>query len=421
MDEDLWLLEESAYFNVCDIRPHDAQSSENQEAIALVWWMNVVMLPAIAVLGFLCNLLNLLVLTSNKAARRMPSWHFLVALALFDSLFLFFATLEVTPASLHTFLASPTLNSFYTRSVLYVRTMASTFFRASILIVVAFNLERYVCVCRPLWAHRMCTSRVSKTAVFVSFVVAFACSLQWPLVYKAVKCWDGGKEHEYYVITMSDNPTLQTYFTIMNYISLIIFNLLPICLLLVLNIQLVRTLRQVVDQDRRRSSGADTEGMLQQVQLNEESGASRLNANTMLLAVVLLLFLCIGPQAPARLLADYYGLYHVNVVIYMSISQLLVFLNASLNFCLYCLVSKRYRSLLRESLRKLLSKQEKWCVWPGIQLKSKFSALLLSPNTFMTEEHLMMVDHRARESTPVPHFGEYAVLTCPAPSSCTQL
>lgn len=32
----------------------------------------------------------------------------------------------------------------------------------------------------------------------------------------------------------------------------------------------------------------------------------------------------------------------------------LVFLNASLNFCLYCVVSKRYRSLMRITVKRLL-------------------------------------------------------------------
>jgi hypothetical protein len=67
---------------------------------------------------------------------------------------------------------------------------------------------------------------------------------------------------------MSDSPTLQTYFQITNYISLAVFNILPIALIFGLNIRLVQTLRQVVDQDRRRSSGGDTQQMLPHVQLN---------------------------------------------------------------------------------------------------------------------------------------------------------
>lgn len=78
-------------------------------------------------------MLNLLILTSNETARRMPSWHLLVALALFDSLFLIFATIEVTPMSIPWLIGSPFFNLIYTNIALYVRTCASTFYKASIL------------------------------------------------------------------------------------------------------------------------------------------------------------------------------------------------------------------------------------------------------------------------------------------------
>uniref|UniRef100_A0A1I7T9B5 G_PROTEIN_RECEP_F1_2 domain-containing protein n=2 Tax=Caenorhabditis tropicalis TaxID=1561998 RepID=A0A1I7T9B5_9PELO len=71
-----------------------------------------------------------------------------------------------------------------------------------------------------------------------------------------------------------------------------------------------------------------------------------------------MLFFCVGPQAPARLLFDIYGQYHPKAILYMCLSQQLVFLNASLNFCLYCVVSKRYRSLMKQTLKKFLHKLE---------------------------------------------------------------
>lgn len=61
--------------------------------------------------------------------------HLLVALAVCDSLFLLFATLEVTPMSTSIVMSSPVLNRTYTKVVLYVRTFASTFYKASILYV----------------------------------------------------------------------------------------------------------------------------------------------------------------------------------------------------------------------------------------------------------------------------------------------
>ena len=53
---------------------------------------------------------------------------------------------------------------------------------------------------------------------------------------------------------------------------------------------------------------------------NQQNGSNS-NANAMLFAVVLLLFVCIGPQAAARLLYEWHGIYHANSVLYTCISQ----------------------------------------------------------------------------------------------------
>ncbi|KAL3077154.1 hypothetical protein niasHS_013148 [Heterodera schachtii] len=134
----------------------------------------------IATVGLLCNGLNLLVLATSEA-RRMPSWHLLVSLALFDSLFLLFAVLELTPTSLLPTL-SPHLISVHTRVVLIIRMFASTFYKASILIVVAFNVERYLCVCRPLWAHRariLVGGGKALAVVGGALALGMICSVQW--------------------------------------------------------------------------------------------------------------------------------------------------------------------------------------------------------------------------------------------------
>ncbi|VDM59889.1 unnamed protein product [Angiostrongylus costaricensis] len=49
-----------------------------------------------------------------------------------------------------------------------------------------------------------------------------------------------------------------------------------------------------------------------------------------------------------------FGQYHARAIIYTCISQQLVFLNAAMNFALYCLVSKRYRILMRQTIKRLL-------------------------------------------------------------------
>ncbi|KAL3120743.1 hypothetical protein niasHT_008035 [Heterodera trifolii] len=146
-------------YEAADNEMADDPSSHESAVLSVLWWTNSVSLPA----------------------RRMPSWHLLVSLALFDSLFLLFAVLELTPTSLLPTL-SPHLISVHTRVVLIIRMFASTFYKASILIVVAFNVERYLCVCRPLWAHRariLVGGGKALAVVGGALALGMICSVQW--------------------------------------------------------------------------------------------------------------------------------------------------------------------------------------------------------------------------------------------------
>lgn len=53
-----------------------------------------------------------------------------------------------------------------------------------------------------------------------------------------------------------------------------------------------------------------------------EANANRSNANAMLFAVVAMLFICVAPQAPARILYELYGQYHQTAVVYTCVTQL---------------------------------------------------------------------------------------------------
>ncbi|KAL3077155.1 hypothetical protein niasHS_013149 [Heterodera schachtii] len=196
----------------------------------------------------------------------------------------------------------------------------------------------------------------------------------WPLAWTVVQCEGEGNEQpgeeqqHFSVVTIRQSQTLQAYYRLMDWLSLVLFNLAPILLLSVLNFQLVFTLRRIVRRDSSASAGTATTvavteersgGVVVTNIILEDGHAQqqqqRLNANAMLFAVVLLLFVCIGPQVPARLLYEWHGHYYdTGAVLYTCISQQLVFLNASLNFCLYCLVSRRYRALLRDTVLRLL-------------------------------------------------------------------
>ncbi|PIO63192.1 hypothetical protein TELCIR_15220 [Teladorsagia circumcincta] len=170
----------------------------------------------------------------------------------------------------------------------------------------------------------------------------------------------------------------------MNYVSLIAFNVLPIVAVLVMNCMIISTLRRVVAEDARKEEEC---ARLADGVLIQEISTHRLNPNAMLFAVVFMLLICVGPQAPARLLIEVYGQYHTKAIIYTCLSQQLVFLNASLNFALYCVVSKRYRILMRQTIKRLLRSFEAVdfpLKMSGVRHQSKSST---APATSMDDQH----------------------------------
>uniref|UniRef100_A0AC35TSQ7 G_PROTEIN_RECEP_F1_2 domain-containing protein n=1 Tax=Rhabditophanes sp. KR3021 TaxID=114890 RepID=A0AC35TSQ7_9BILA len=373
-------------WNACTIIPHKAHETE-EETLDIAWWTNAICLPIIAFLGISCNLVNVFVLTYNPSSKRIPSRKLLLTLAICDCLFLFFAVLEITPMSIRSLLSSPVINEIYTKLVLYIRTFASTFYKSSVLLVVAFNFERFMNVCYPL-AVKPPGISTNKTIIFC-IIFSFFFSLQWPLAYKVNDCYDHSGNHSYFVISITQIAPLQFYYKIMDYSALFLFNIVPIVALLILNIRIIWTIRNMINKDLRQqqqiSPSAQSARLLNSGQ-NYQSNKHR-NANAILFSVVGMLFICVAPQAPARLLYEYLGHYNTFAVKYTCISQLLVFLNASLNFLLYCLVSKRYRSLLKESFRMLMKSHRDLMSSSAatLQMKTRTSSL----HAPSTEDHLI--------------------------------
>ncbi|GMS84979.1 hypothetical protein PENTCL1PPCAC_7154, partial [Pristionchus entomophagus] len=354
-------------------------ADHSQEHTSIVWITNSISLPLIALVGVTSNLLNIVILTNQRGARRMPSWNLLVALALCDTLFLIFALLETSPLGVKAVATSPLLNRIYAHSALYVRSAASTFYKSSILIVLAFNIERFVYVVCPLRASRLCTERSSRIAIASSVLISFACSLQWPLCYGVRVCLDPHSRSPMHSIVMSDSPLLQYYYRTLDNLTLFVFNLLPMALLLLLNTKLIFTLKRVAKEDSKRGG----------LTLSDEPPSSRATANAMLFAVVGILLVCLGSQAPARMLFSLFGQYHPHAILYACISQQLVFLNASLNFAMYCVVSKRYRDLMRASFAKF-SASLPCCI---VVRKHPFGSSLSPPRTRSSKLQLVSSSH----------------------------
>ncbi len=238
--------------------------------------------------------------------------------------------------------------------------MHNAYFR----LVIAFNIERYICVCHPLRARDFCNKRVSRFVVIGSLLSGVLLSLQFPISYRKDSCFNVVTNHTYFLLKMSSSIALRTYYKFMDYTNMVLFNFIPVLVLLILNSSLIQTLRRVITRDFTYSNSLNNVNSLgprkrSRPSLTSAQIRASWSANAILFAVVLMFMFCLGPQIPARILFEIYGARSDLVLSYMAVSQQLIFLNASLNFCLFCLVSKRYRNLMRRTLKQLCGISQK--------------------------------------------------------------
>jgi len=120
-------------------------------------------LPVICVFGIVGILLTLVVL-SRKSMRTSTNCY-LMALSVADLIFL------VLLASLFTHGTQHQSDSFHIYAV-YAAVLTNVTLMASIWLTVLLAIERYVAICRPFLAARLCTVRAAVTAISAVFALA---------------------------------------------------------------------------------------------------------------------------------------------------------------------------------------------------------------------------------------------------------
>lgn len=116
-------------------------------------------------------------------------------------------------------------------------------------LVVAFNLERFVSICYPLRAHAFCNRKIATRICIGIYSVAFLLSVHWPISYVRDSCFNLFTNSTYYMLRLRDEHFVQVYERTMNFVSMTIFNIIPILLLFVLNSLIIRTLHLVINRE----------------------------------------------------------------------------------------------------------------------------------------------------------------------------
>ncbi|XP_048753020.1 FMRFamide receptor-like [Ostrea edulis] len=285
----------------------------------------------IAAYGIIGNILAILVL--RHRLMRSSTSYYLISLAVYDTGVLLAMILLMALPTIY--LEKKELMDYYYASQYmnaYLYPMALVAQTGTVYTTVGFTIERYIAVCHPLKAANTCTRSRTKRIIILIFVCSVIYNVPRFFEYTVVEKWSPHLNRsvpEVMTTTLGSNKDFrQVYFICLH---LIVMFLAPFVLISILNIQLMRAVKNAKKTRNRMSTNA----------------AKEANLTIMLIAVIVVFLICQLPSIADNILWTIFDkdVLHCNLhyVRLTSISNLMVNVNSAVNFILYCVFGKRFR------------------------------------------------------------------------------
>lgn len=283
--------------------------------------------------GIFGNIISIIVLR-HRIMQNSTSYY-LISLAMYDigvllsmSLFLAIPTIYLEKGDLEDYYyAYKYMHPFCYPIALFAQT-------GTIYTTMAFTIERYIAVCRPLEAANTCTLSRTKRVICLIFAASLIYNLPRFLEFKTIMYTNPQTNATFPDIHLTDIGTneifRQVYFI---YLNLFVMFILPFAFLAFLNIQLIRAVRVARNTRIKMSTSASKEA----------------NLTVMLIAVIIVFLVCQLPSVADNILWTMFESKHLNCSIhyirFTTVSNLMVVVNSAINFILYCLFGKRFRKV----------------------------------------------------------------------------
>ncbi len=311
--------------------------------------------------GLFGNVITLITLL-EKRMRRSSTNQYLAAITLFDSIYIlcsFIISLESNYPETQTSTAMPFINIvFYPLSDLSGN--------ISIYCILLFTVERYVVVVYPLKSREL--SRPSRARKILGWTFLFCLIATFPtfLENTVVYEWSDELNNTMPVLIHSNiYPNFDLYKSTYFWIIAILFQFIPLALLIIFNTFLMRNLntlntesisvgeqsKQFIGESIRLSKASSEQSIRLRVNVVNIRRSEQNKATYLLVTTVLIFLVC---QLPSAFLLIYITIFPIGtgngllsddlVIGFNNIANGLVAINASINFILYSCLSQKFRA-----------------------------------------------------------------------------
>ena len=308
------------------------------DAFHVQYVVNGIILPILGVFGVFGNILTMIVLWRREM--HSTTILFLRALVLTDTGIIIIAVIGITPYTLSFF--HPELKYF--KDVIYplmytpVIYIGMTVQQINVWVTVSVSVERYISICHPFKAGKICTKRKTWMALIGITVFSIIYNIPRCIAFKA-KSPCSVDQPDCYVLVDTDFGSSKFFSEIyMVWMYAILIFILPLTLLSILNTLLIVELMRM----RARRLGTN-------IQDDNEANLS------LVLVLIVIVFICC--QTPG-LFSQFDVIFDaVFFIKWLAFSNTLFVSNSSVNFLIYTAVGRRFRRILLKVFKKLFGRK----------------------------------------------------------------
>ena len=293
--------------------------------------------PILIILGTFGNIFSFIIL-KRKAMLKFSTYFYLMILAIADTLVLYIGLLRLWVGELTGFDLKNQADWLCKLTTVIGYTVSDF----SVWLIIAVTTERFIVVCHPLKANAMCNTPRARKVILALLLVMFCINLHffWTVKIRNFR-------HKGEVIPQC--TAAEQYDWLVNevwpWVDAFIYSFLPFLVIMMLNVLIIR---QVVKARRSRSHLAEMRSYEQRRPSHE--GSTRLTV--MLLTISFAFLLTTLPMNITNITAYFWRQYRGDLhevskyTLARTITEMLMYINHSMNFFLYCATGQKFRHQL---------------------------------------------------------------------------
>ena len=340
--------------------PHGCRCSGTQKELAREVWddfpeymapnryLQLYVPPVLLVLGTVGNLLSFVIMSRNMF--KASTYSYLAALAIMDILVLYIGLLRMWVGSFSVDIQL--ISNWMCKLVTFLGYVSSV---TSVWLIIAVTIERFIAVKFPLRAPRMCNVHRARIVILTMFIATCFLNMHYMWTVE-LKADDANGTMSRQCEASSDHRVLVV--EVWPWVDAAVYSLVPFTVITILNILIVRC---VLAARRQRSSMQHGDIFNKYLSVNCQGSnvkrpvESSKKLTCMLLAVSFTFLLTTLPMNVlllVRAFTEHYNKdrdslelkrHYAQMTLARTVAELLMYVNHSVNFFLYCATGRKFR------------------------------------------------------------------------------